>query len=333
MNTNKLSTTPLIAKQKKDGGWNIYEKYRKTTERVKSIWDEKEVISEKGSVELKELGMGSLFAFPKPVGLIKKALSISTNETSIVLDIFAGSGTTLHATMQLNAEDGGNRQCILVTNNENNIAEEVCYERNRRVIQGYTNSKGERVPGLTNNNLRYYKTEFVDSAKTEENRRKLTQLSSALLQIKEDCYEEVVLPETIASNQAQAFTNGNGKYLLVVYHHRKQTETSATLTAWIKQLTGVEGKIKLYAFSPETEILVNDFIEVAEKIDPVPLPDAIYNAYRNTFRILKLNKKYLRTTQTDAETTNTDVKTMGTDVKTTHALSLPEQNETIQNKE
>jgi adenine-specific DNA-methyltransferase len=50
--------------------------------------------------------------------------------------------------MQLNAEDGGNRQCILVTNNENNIAEEVCYERNRRVIQGYTNSKGELGAGL-----------------------------------------------------------------------------------------------------------------------------------------------------------------------------------------
>ncbi len=46
-----------------------------------------------------------------------------------VLDFFAGSGTTLHATMQLNAEDRGHRQCILVTNNENNICEEVTYER------------------------------------------------------------------------------------------------------------------------------------------------------------------------------------------------------------
>ena len=76
--------------------------------------------------------------------------------------------------MQLNAEDGGNRQCILVTNNENNICEEVTYERNKRVIQGYTNAKGTQVPGLTNNNLRYYKTGFVPSAKTEVNRRLLT---------------------------------------------------------------------------------------------------------------------------------------------------------------
>ena len=218
--------------------------------------------------------------------------------------------------MQLNAEDGGNRQCILVTNNENNIAEEVCYERNRRVIQGYNNSKGDWVPGLNNNNLRYYKTEFVDSAKTEENRRKLTQLSGALLQIKEDCYKEVDLPETITGKQAQAFTNGTGKYLLVVYHHRRQTETAAILTKWIKQLTGVEGKIKLYAFSPETEILVNDFIEVAEKIDPVPLPDAIYNAYRNTFRTIGLHKRGERTTVGEQST-----------------QSNPDTNETIQNKE
>jgi adenine-specific DNA-methyltransferase len=75
-----------------------------------------------------------------------------------------GSGTTLHATMQLNAEDGGNRQCILVTNNENYICEEVTYERNRRVIQGYNNSKGNRVNGLSNNNIRYYKTEFCSES-------------------------------------------------------------------------------------------------------------------------------------------------------------------------
>jgi len=254
------------------------------------------------------------FNNPKDRNEIARFLNFRPN--SLILDIFAGSGTTLHATMQLNAEDGGNRQCILVTNNENNIAEEVCYERNRRVIQGYTNSKGEWVPGLTNNNLRYYKTEFVDSAKTEENRRKLTQLSGALLQIKEDCYKEVDLPETITGKQAQAFTNGTGKYLLVVYHHRRQTETAAILTEWIKQLTGVEGKIKLYAFSPETEILVNDFIEVAEKIDPVPLPDAIYNAYRNTFRTIGLHKRGKRTTVGEQST-----------------QSNPDTNETIQNKE
>lgn len=89
------------------------------------------------------------FPFPKDEEILSEKLkSFSTNK-SIILDFFAGSGTTLHATMQLNAEDGGHRQCILITNNENNICEEVTYERNKRVIQGYTNAKGEEVAGLT----------------------------------------------------------------------------------------------------------------------------------------------------------------------------------------
>jgi adenine-specific DNA-methyltransferase len=72
--------------------------------------------------ELKDIfgGLGN-FDGPKPVRLIEFLLNISNNKSATVLDFFAGSGTTLHATMQLNAKDGGTRKCILVTNNENDI--------------------------------------------------------------------------------------------------------------------------------------------------------------------------------------------------------------------
>ena len=95
------------------------------------------------------------FGYAKPIELISYLISKNCCTNATVLDFFAGSGTTLHATMQLNAEDGGHRKCILVTNNENNICEEVTYERNKRVIQGYTTPKGEEVEGLHDNNLRY----------------------------------------------------------------------------------------------------------------------------------------------------------------------------------
>jgi adenine specific DNA methylase Mod len=90
-------------------------------------------------------GKKNIFSNPKPIELLKGIINVSLkdNQSSIILDFFAGSGTTLHATMQLNEEDGGKRQCILVTNNENNICEEVTYERNKRVIEGYTTPKGE----------------------------------------------------------------------------------------------------------------------------------------------------------------------------------------------
>ncbi|QQZ29556.1 site-specific DNA-methyltransferase [Thiothrix subterranea] len=103
----------LIAKQKRDGGWNIYEKARKGTTKVKSIWDETDVISEQGTVELGALGFTE-FGFPKPTKLIGKILKISTLDHDLVLDYFAGSGTTGHAVINLNREDGGNRKYILV---------------------------------------------------------------------------------------------------------------------------------------------------------------------------------------------------------------------------
>ena len=103
------------------------------------------------------------FDSPKPSKLIIQVIQIaSSSKSSTILDFFAGSGTTLHATMKLNAEDGGHRQCILVQQREgdNNICENVTYERNRRVMSGYTNAKGEQVEGL-GGRLKYYRTAFV----------------------------------------------------------------------------------------------------------------------------------------------------------------------------
>ncbi len=78
---------------------------------------------------------GSLFDTPKPLGLLEKILEISTDSNSIVLDSFAGSGTTAHAVLSLNAKDGGNRTFILVECEE--YADTLTAERVRRVINGY----------------------------------------------------------------------------------------------------------------------------------------------------------------------------------------------------
>lgn len=84
----------------------------------------------------------------KPTKLIERCLQISKKE-AVVLDFFAGSGTTGHAVAQLNKEDGGNRKYILCTNNENNICEEVTYKRLSNIQ--------EEIP----HNLKYFKTDFV----------------------------------------------------------------------------------------------------------------------------------------------------------------------------
>ncbi len=84
---------------------------------------------------------------PKPARLIQRVVQISTNPGELILDSFAGSGTTGHAILKQNAEDGGNRRFILVEMDEH-IAQNVTAERVRRVAQGYTNAKGQAVQGL-----------------------------------------------------------------------------------------------------------------------------------------------------------------------------------------
>ncbi|MDP1959026.1 site-specific DNA-methyltransferase [Methylotenera sp.] len=97
------------------------------------------------SVELAE--MGFKFSFPKPVDLIKYIISMIDDKNCLVLDSFAGSGTTAHATLKLNDEDGGNRNFILVEMDEN-IAQNVTAKRVNLVANGYSKDNGEAVAGL-----------------------------------------------------------------------------------------------------------------------------------------------------------------------------------------
>jgi adenine-specific DNA-methyltransferase len=88
-----------------------------------------------------------VFITPKPTRLIQRILQIATDKDSLILDSFAGSGTTGHAVLKQNAEDGGNRRFILVEMDDA-IARNVTAERVRRVAQGYTNAKEQAVEGL-----------------------------------------------------------------------------------------------------------------------------------------------------------------------------------------
>lgn len=103
------------------------------------------------TVFLKGLLPNTRFDNPKPIGLMKHLLKVTVKKEATILDFFAGSGTTGHAVMELNKEDGGNRKFILCTNNENNICKEITYERIKRVIvkENYQAS------------LKYFKVGFV----------------------------------------------------------------------------------------------------------------------------------------------------------------------------
>jgi adenine-specific DNA-methyltransferase len=117
-----------------------------------TIWFGKDVGTTRSAMsEIKEIFGSSAFGTPKPTSLIERTLRLISRTDATVLDFFAGSGTTGHAVMKLNAEDGGTRRFILCTNNENGICRDVTYERIRRVIdkEDYAAS------------LKYYKVGYV----------------------------------------------------------------------------------------------------------------------------------------------------------------------------
>lgn len=119
----------------------------------------------------------------KPIRLIKQLIKWANREDAVILDFFAGSGSTGHSVLDLNKEDGGKRKFILCTNNENNICEEITYKRLYNVIKGYGN-----YPGI-GGNLAYYKTNLTeDRIDSHENISNLIDKCTPIIQIKENCY-------------------------------------------------------------------------------------------------------------------------------------------------
>ena len=232
-----------------------------------------------------------VFQNPKPLSLIKEL--ISHNSANYILDFFSGSGTTLHATMQLNAEDGGNRQCILITNNENNICENITYKRNQLVINGYTDLNNEEVPGLTKNNLRYYRTGFVGRSRSMQNMRKLVNLATDMLCIKENLYTE---QNTFGGQKTykgifRYFDDGK-KQMLIIYREEAIDE----LVDIIYDMD-IPQPIKVYVFSPSEDPWEGSFNDVSDKVELCALPQAIYNTYR---RILPKKKDAVVMPEEDA---------------------------------
>lgn len=285
----------IVFKNGKDG-WNIYNKRYsridntgKTIDRTtpfRNLITSDLFNTAQGTAEITSIFGIRMFDFPKPSNLIKYLLTtiVRTHKSSTILDFFAGSGTTLHAVMQLNKEDGGKRQCILVTNNENNICREVTYERNKRVIEGYTTPKGVQVEGLRENNLRYYRTHLLPRERTNRNMRRLVAASTDLLCIKENLFEELKIKnEELRINDVRIFGNGE-RAMMVIYNE----EVIPDIVDWLQSASATNAlthlhnnAIKVYVFSPGAYAWDDDFAPVIDRVDLCALPEAIYQAYKS----------------------------------------------------
>lgn len=149
-----------------NGKWTVHFKQRQPMGyKPRSIMLEYGTTSD-GASEVKNLfKKTNYFSNPKPVKLIQYFLAFKAKKDIMVLDFFAGSGTTAQAVLELNKQDGGNRKFILCTNNESNICEDVTYQRIKTVITGKRKDSTEYSEGIPAN-LKYYRTDFI--SKDEE---------------------------------------------------------------------------------------------------------------------------------------------------------------------
>ncbi len=203
----------------------------------------------------------------KPVKLLKNLIKLHRKKNALVLDFFAGSGSTGHAVLELNKEDGGNRQFILCTNNEENICTELCYPRIKNVIKGWNTYEG------LGGNLKYYKTDFVDAEPTDKNKIKLTEQATEMLCIKEGTYESV--PGKI-NNKFRVYKN-NKHYTGIIFDQ-------LAISEFKEAVKNIDGKFSVYIFSLSDETFEEEFVDFKQKVKLSPIPEAILRVYRRIFR-------------------------------------------------
>lgn len=231
---------------------------------------------------LRELMGWDVFENPKDETILKKIISFSSlNPNAIILDFFAGSGTTGHAVLELNREDGGNRQFILCSNREataeqpdKNICRDITYERVKRVATGYKNSKGESISGL-GGNIRYYQTDFIQIEKSRENlKQKFMLRCNDLIMLKENTFDAVTLQNPIP----WLFLYRNDeRYTAVAYDYLYLDQVRDFLRSLNKQTS-------LYIFSISSGF-IEEFEDMKDMVDVKSIPEEILEVYLRIFNL------------------------------------------------
>ena len=228
-----------------------------------------------GGTELKEIFGERVFAYPKPTTLIEWLISIILESAKVregvVLDFFAGSGTTAHSVLKLNKNNSTNHKFILSTNNDGKICTSVCYPRVKNIMQGYKKDNGENVEGF-GGALKYFKTDFVDADITDINMKKLIQRSTEMLCLKEDCFHRIKTHLFYS-----IFTNDKGKYFGIVYDDEG-------IKPLRKEILSLNERMNVYIFSLDESAREEEFEDIAALVDLKPIPSAILNVYRRLFK-------------------------------------------------
>lgn len=254
---------------------SVYAKARMKDEGMLPLtwWDKTEYSATAYGTNLlnKILSDGNQFDYPKSLYAVMDSIRVLTSDKdALILDFFAGSGTTGHAVLELNKEDNGDRRFILCTNNENGIAESVCYPRIKTVINGY--GKDDNQVEGTKSNLRYFKTDFVPkTAISDDTKYELVNRSTEMICLREDTFDKVLDHKSI-----KIFRNSN-QYTAILFRieHFDQFK---------KELEKLDMPINIYVFSLTNDTYDDDFSDLKQKFDLCPIPESILEVYRRIFK-------------------------------------------------
>ena len=265
----KLASAGDIVARKEDGSIALYEKLRED-QVIKTHWIKKEYHGYHFGTKLLEVILGTKkFEFPKSLYLVLDILKLTSKKDGIILDFFAGSGTTGHAVLQLNKDDGGSRKFILCTNDENGIASEVCYPRIKNIVSGYTGSSKNKVEAL-GGNIKYFRTAFVGAEPNDKNKEARTRQAIEMLGVREDTFEPVKETKLI-----KIFKN-NKHYAGILFDE-------SAIPSLKKEIARFGGKWSVYIFSLGDDTFDEEF-EGIKNVSVSPIPEVILRVYRRLFK-------------------------------------------------
>jgi adenine-specific DNA-methyltransferase len=245
----------VVLREKKDYRW-------------KTVWTDGKYNANVFGTQFINKIIDTKFPFPKSIYAVQDCIRavVHSKEDAIILDFFAGSGTTGHAVMMLNQEDGGNRKFILCTNNENGIAEEVTYQRIKKVISGYNDTKG--IPA----NLRYFKTAFVSKSKvSDDTRRELVRRSTEMICVRENTFDKIV-------------DNKNFKIYKNTDHVTGVLFDLDAISEFKERIAKQKLPASIYVFSLTNDTFDEDFDDFELKHELCPIPESILEVYRKLFK-------------------------------------------------
>ena len=233
-----------------------------------------------GNYDLNEIfGKEKVFDNPKPVKLISWLIEIASREDSTILDFFAGSGTTTHATLKINEMDKLKRRTILCTNNEEKICTDVCYPRIKKVINGFKGRiTGEKYAPL-GNSLKYYKTAFIGKNNildaTDEDKIELAQNAGELLAIAENTLELVK-----QDKYTQLFEDNLKKKYTAVYFREELDK----FDKFVEKVQKLDRETTVYMFSWGNDEFIDEF-EGNKNIKVKTIPAPILEIYKNIYNL------------------------------------------------